>query len=129
MLIYEYADARGDGAISRWMRRELGTVQRARLAEKIDRLSDADPRLQPSFVRGPIAGHIYKLHVTAGRVAMRPLLCKGPIDMKNEWTLLLPAVEQGGKLLPADAITEANRRRAQVAADPRNRRRRYEEPD
>ena len=128
MYIYEYTDRHGVGVITDWMRRRLQRVQRVRLASKIDLLSRIDAGLQASFVKGPIGGHIYKLKVLAGRVQLRPMLCKGPIDNANEWTLLFPAIERGDQLEPADAVEKAEARRQEIIAD-RRRRKVYEEPD
>jgi hypothetical protein len=52
---------------------------------------------------------------------LRPMLCRGPIDMDREFTFLLGAIEKGG-VLDVDAM-EAEARRQEILADPENRRR------
>ena len=53
---------------------------------------------------------------------LRPLACKGPIDIENEWTILVPVIEVGGEY-PAGAFADAEARRLEIIADPQNRRR------
>ena len=63
-------------------------------------LARSGSELGPQLLAGPVRSkkskkavpHIYKLRLNGDR-ALRPLLCKGPIDMDQEFTLLLGAVE------------------------------------
>jgi len=64
---------------------------------------------------------ISKLRVR-GNVQLRPMLCCGPIDVKAEFTLLCGAKEIGGKIIPKDADRLALSRKAEVAAQPEQRR-------
>jgi hypothetical protein len=95
-----------------WVRKER-IQKRARilLDQKIDLLREHGPELPPGLLSsGPIdGGHIYKLKVK-GPVMLRPLLCKGPLAMKEEYTLLQGAIERNDVLPPGDiAQAEANR--------------------
>ena len=62
---------------------------------------------------------IYKM-VIHGDVMLRPLLCRGPIDPEIEYTLLLGAIERGGKL-PTGAPQQAEDNRLTVVNDPSRR--------
>jgi hypothetical protein len=70
---------------------------------------------------GPICDSIYKLKVK-GNVQLRPLLCKGPINNDEEFTLLIGAKEVQGELQPDGVEYKAIERREGVIADPENRR-------
>jgi len=54
------------------------------------------------------------------------MLCKGPIGMNEEFTLLLGAKEVGGKLVPRRADALAGDIRQAVMTDPANRRKEHE---
>lgn len=61
-----------------------------------------------------------------GNVQLRPMLCEGPVDVKSEFTLLLGAIEVGGKLQPRGADALANDIKQAIKADPANRRKEHE---
>lgn len=94
---------------------------RAALNQKLDRLIQIPFQLaiETKFLAGPIHEHIYKLVVHAD-VMLRPMLCRGPFDMEGEYTLLLGAVETGGKL-PDGSKEKARENREVVLADPSRR--------
>src|ERR1035437_1690944 len=110
--LYDFLDHRLNNVILQWVRDEKITVRdRAALNQKIRRLAQMDYELaiQTKLLAGPIHKHVYKL-VIHGDVMLRPMLCRGPIDNELEYTLLLGAVEVGGKLpLGAKEQAEANR--------------------
>lgn len=106
--------------ILRWAKdTRLTTRDRAALNQKLDRLHqlDFDLAIGTKLLAGPIAKqrHIYKL-VIHGDVMLRPLLCRGPIDPETEYTLLLGAIERGGKL-PKEAPQHAEENRLIVLKD------------
>lgn len=78
-----------------------------RLNQKLDRLAQIDFELaiQTKFLAGPVYKSIYKLVIKAD-VQLRPMLCRGPVDVEREYTLVLGAVETGGKL-PSGAKEKA----------------------
>ena len=78
--------------------------------------------LIPGLVEGPIRGfrHIYKLKI-GGKVRLRPLLCKGPIDNENELTLLMGATERDYRYDPFNAPSTAENRRQEIMVDIRRR--------
>jgi hypothetical protein len=118
--LYDYVDARGVNSFKEWSSR-LEKTDLARLNSKLDMLGK-EPALPPQLLAGPLAGvPIYKLRIN-GRVALRPMLCKGPVDKDAEFTLLFGAFERDRKLVPGDAVSQAEARRKKVIASPRQRR-------
>jgi hypothetical protein len=118
--LYDYVDERGVNSFEEWSNR-LEKKELARLNSKLDMLR-TEPALPPQLLAGPLEGvPIYKLRIN-GRVALRPMLCKGPVDKDGEFTLLLGAVERDGKLVPGNAVSQAESRRQKVIANPRQRR-------
>jgi len=120
--LYDYLNQRGDNEVADWTR-GLQKSDRARLNQKLDMLERYGiDGLPPKLVAGPLGGHrhIYKLRID-GSVAMRPMLCKGPIDMNREFTLLLGATERDRVLDPMDAPRRAEQRRTEIIANPTRR--------
>jgi len=104
--------------ILRWVRDErLTSRDRAALNQKLDRLSQTDFQLaiDTKLLAGPIYKNIYKLVIHAD-VMLRPMLCRGPYKNQLEYTLLLGAVETGGKL-PQGSKEKAESNRQIVIAD------------
>jgi hypothetical protein len=127
--IYEYLED-GRSAIHKWLKEENITERdRGQLVAKMDMLAKDGTDLWPGLLAGPIASkkqpkklkpsHIYKL-VVHGQRMLRPLLCRGPVDMNGEFTFLIGAIEKGN-VLNADAI-DAELRRQEVIADPEHTR-------
>jgi len=127
--IYEYLE-RGESTIGRWLREEDITERdRGQLVSKMDMLALQGMDLLPGLLAGPIASkkkrdriqsHIYKL-VVHGQRMLRPMLCRGPVDMGGEFTMLIGAIEVGG-ILNVD-VAEAEVRRQEVIANPEETRR------
>jgi hypothetical protein len=130
--IYEYvAQGEDKTAIGKWLiEKDIQDRDRGQLMQKMDMLAMHGPELPPGLLAGPIASkkfpkrlkpsHIYKL-IVHGQIMLRPMLCRGPVDMDGEFTFLIGAVEVGG-VLDVDAM-EAEILRQEVIADPENRRR------
>lgn len=115
--LYDYLDAGGKNDFEAWCR----TLQKGDLGKlnaKLKMLEDHGLGLLPQILAGPLRGypHIYKLKIN-GRVALRPLLCKGHIDNDSEFTLLKGAFEVGGEWDPRTAPSEAVTRRDEGLAD------------
>ena len=117
--LYDYVDNRGISDFESWSR-TLEKRDRARLSAKLRMLETAGPELPPQLLAGPIKGHIYKLRIN-GQVALRPLLCKGPINNDEEFTLLMGAIERDRKLEPRNAPDIAERRRQEILNNPTRR--------
>jgi len=71
------------------------------------------------LLAGPIYKHVYKLVIHAD-VMLRPMLCKGPINVDTEYTLLFGVVEKGGKL-PTGSKERAENNRETILKDPARR--------
>jgi hypothetical protein len=119
--LYDYVTAGGDNDIKDWAE-SLQKPDLARLNRKLKMLEDNGPNLGPGLLAGPIKGyaHIYKLRMT-GSVALRPLLCKGPINNETEFTLLKGAFEIGSAWEPSNARSEAVIRRETIRTNPSSR--------
>ncbi|HEX9828484.1 MAG TPA: hypothetical protein VGA80_17945 [Flavobacteriaceae bacterium] len=110
--IYNYVDHRGNNAIKIWMQ-SLEKNDRARLDQKIDMLSTNGPDLPPGLLSDTKLRHIKKIRLN-GKVAIRLMLCKGPINNNIEFTLLYGAREQDRQLIPWDAVERAEIRRQEI---------------
>jgi len=77
--------------------------------------------IKSKLLHGPIQKqkHIYKLRIQTN-VAMRPLLCRGPIENLTEYTLLLGIEEKNDKL-PDGAVQKAETNRQAILANPARR--------
>jgi hypothetical protein len=125
--LYEWVDHRGRGILTDWKR--IQKIQRWKVDQKLLMLRKADvtpgqSSLPPGLLAGPGIGgfaSIYKLKIK-GNVALRPMLCLGPLDRDAEWTFLAQAVERDDVLDPADAAAIAEDRRQQILADNLRRR-------
>jgi len=107
---------RNENLILAWGRNQT-KKDRAKLNQKFRRLVQMDFKLavDTRLLAGPIYEHIYKL-VIHGDVMLRPMLCKGPLENDSEYTLLLGAVEVGGKL-PAGSREKAEENRNAILQD------------
>jgi hypothetical protein len=118
--LYDYVARDGTNAFKAWTK-TLQKDELAKLNQKLDMLR-REPELPPLLLAGPLERKpIYKLRIN-GRVALRPMLCKGPIDNDSEFTLLMGATERDRVLDPEDAVDQAADRRAEVIANPTRRR-------
>ncbi len=85
----------------RLTKRDIGQLNH----QKLDMLQRQGMDLPPKLLAGPIkskknkklVSHIYKLIIHGDRM-LRPMLCKGPIEMEKEFTMLLGAIEVGNVL-------------------------------
>jgi hypothetical protein len=118
--LYDYVNEKGVNEFREWTK----TLQKndlAKLNAKLDMLR-REPELPPNLLAGPIDGlPIYKIRVN-GQVALRPMLCKGPVNNEKEFTLLFGAKEQNRVLVPSDAVIQAAARRVEVKSFPAKRR-------
>ena len=119
--LYDYIDERGINQFEQWSR-GLESGDRAKLHRKLKALEDTEPGLIPGLLSGPINGypHIYKLRI-GGKVRLRPLLCKGPIEKDSELTLLMGATERDWKWNPHNAREVAVARRQEILNNPERR--------
>ena len=118
--VYDYRDHRGQNPVRQWCER-LEKPDLARMNKKIDLLETNGMDLCPGLA-GPLHGspHLYKIKIN-GSVAARLLLCKGPVRMETEYTLLVGAFERDDKL-PEGTLETAESYRQDVIRDPAKRR-------
>lgn len=122
-ILYDYVSA-ARNEFRAWTTR-LEKPQRAKLNAKLDMLAQLGMDLLPQVLTGTDTPGIMKMRVK-GQVQLRPMLCRGPIDDHQEFTLLLGAREVGGKLDPAGADATAGNYRGEVLANPQQRREKHE---
>lgn len=121
-LLYDYIDARNINDFQKWTQC-LESRYRAMLNRKLKALEDETERgLLPGLIDGPLKGHphIYKLRL-GGRVRLRPMLCKGPVNNDTELTLLIGATERDSKFDPINAPVLAVARRDEIINDIKRR--------
>jgi hypothetical protein len=120
--LYDYVANGGRNLFKEWSE-GLQTADLARLNRKLEMLERNGPELGPGLLAGPIKrhAHIYKIKIN-GNVALRPLLCKGPIKNDKEFTLLMGAFERDRDWVPKNAPNLAEARREEVLADHKRRR-------
>jgi hypothetical protein len=121
--LYNYLDRRAINVVKEWTA-DFGKRDLAALNEKLDALQKVtDPlRELPGLIFGPgIGGHqeIWKLKIggSGSGNALRPLLCKGPVDKGGELTLLAGATERDGNLKPEGIEDIAEKHRKDIVND------------
>ena len=119
-LLYDYLDEHGESEIQPWLDK-LQKKERAKIDEKLDALQMYGEELRPHVLADTNERSILKLRVQGG-VKLRPLLCRGPIDAKAEYTLLAGAKEVGFVLQPKGVEKLAVERRNTVINEPNSRR-------
>jgi hypothetical protein len=118
--LYDYVDERGRNSIRDWTE-EYGRRQRAQLNSKLDQLA-ANGEDVGSNVLLRMSSTILKLKVRTKGVELRPMLCKGPLAVNDEFTILIGAREEEWALVPKDVVEQAEARRGEVLAAPQARR-------
>ena len=119
--LYDYIDSQGNNDFKDWSK-GLQKPELAKLNRRLKALEDNGLGLLPQMLAGPLQGypHIYKIKLN-GKVALRPLLCRGPIDNDGEFTLLKGAFEVGNQWVPTNARGEAVIRRQEVIDNQKRR--------
>jgi hypothetical protein len=107
--LFDFVTERRVSVIAEWVKSErLSRRDVGQLNQKLDMLQIAGPSLPPKLLAGPIYKHIYKLILHGDRM-LRPFLCKGPVNMEGEYTLLLGAIEANFMLDKNPSEAEDNR--------------------
>lgn len=122
--LFDYRCPDGTNEFKTWTQ-SLQPTQRGKLDAKLDMLALLGSDLFPEVLTGTEVPGILKLRVK-GNVQLRPMLCKGPINVPREFSLLIGAIEVGGKLKPKNAANIAADRKEEIRNDPDNRRIRHE---
>ena len=113
--LFDYVTDKGINDFKIWTEK-LQKTQRAKLNARLDMLEKNGPDLFPHILTGTDTAGIQKLRVP-GKVQLRPMLCKGPINVKTEFTLLIGAIEKQDKLQPKKADQIADDRKKDVIKD------------
>lgn len=117
----DFLEVNGGNTIKTWTE-GLQKRDRARLNQKLDMLEQHGTGLPPRLLSQTGVPRIKKLRITGRKVpTLRPMLCQGPINNDEEFTLLQGAVEQDGELVPADALKRAKENREAVVKNPSRR--------
>jgi hypothetical protein len=124
--VYCFLSSGGRNVIREWLDQErVSLAQRAEFQVKITLLQNGGPEMVPGFItETPVAKDIYKAKIKGnkGKVQLRPMLCKGPFAMDEEFTFLCGAIEKDRKLVPKDCKEKAQRHREILIAEPIRRR-------
>lgn len=120
MILFDYVvEPLGRSPFRTWWK-GLQKAQRGQLLGMIDLLRMADADLAQGLIDGTAESGVFKLKV-GGKVRLRPLLCRGPVDASQEVTFLLGATERDFQLVPRGAEAKAAEYRDNLRADPRLR--------
>jgi hypothetical protein len=117
--LFDYVDLRKSNAIKEWTR-GLEKRSLAKLNRKLEILEQTGPDLAPGLLKGTRLRHVDKVKVE-GRVSHALLVCRGPIHLQEEMTLLLGVPEKDRKL-PLGSEQKADERRLEVAENALERR-------
>jgi hypothetical protein len=122
--IHDFINSKGLNEFNTWAK-GLQKYEKAKLREKLDKLILHGDDLHPQMLSDTPVPGIQKLRVH-GPVQLRPLLCKGPLNIDEEYTMLMGAKEIGSKWSPKDAPKSANGNKNEIISDPVNRRKKHE---
>jgi hypothetical protein len=122
--LFDYVGSNGTNEIKVWTE-NLQRAQLAKLNARLDMLSIHGHELFPDILTGSPTAGILKLRCR-GNVQLRPLLCDGPINIGNEYTLLVGAIEKGDRFMPPKADLTANKNKNAVIGDHKARRQKHE---
>lgn len=117
--LFDYVDSRGRNAMQVWAM-GLSKKDRARLDLRADLLEKEGDNLFPNILQSTRQRHILEIRVN-GQIALRPLLCRGPVTVDKEYTFLFGAVEQNRKYEPRDAPNRAEAIRLDLIGYPEKR--------
>lgn len=118
-VLFDYTDANGKNDIKKWTL-GLEKPERAKLNAKLDMLVSKGHELFPHVLTDTPTSGIQKLRVR-GKIELRPMLCKGPINHEKEFTLLIGATERDFCLVPDKADEKANERKQIIIKNPNRR--------
>lgn len=136
--LFDYIDEKGTNIITSWLK-QLPKQQLAKVNSKIKSLSQNGDQILPGFVTDAVGSRHIKEIVIGGNIALRLLLCRGPINTQYEnaksgngsktaigtapeFTFLLGAEERDGRYVPANAVQLAEAFRERVINNSDDRR-------
>lgn len=109
--LFDFADIKGN-RIQEWAA-DQPKAQIGKLNNRLDMLERAEADLVTGLLDGTSEPSIYKIKIQ-GNPKLRPMLCRGPVDVHAEFTILLGAREIQWKLVPP--ATDATKRRNLILA-------------
>lgn len=118
--VFDYVDNDGVNQIREWSE-GLEKRDLAKFNAKLDMLQKAGGSLPPKLLSHTGVPHIFKIRIN-GEVALRPFVCRGPINPESEFTILVGAHEKDRKLIPSDAKRIAQERRNEIIKNDARRR-------
>lgn len=119
--LFDYRDSNGVNVMQHWATQmSMQKRDRARLDSKIDMLQRVEDNLPPGLLHPTRCKPIMHL-VVNGKVALRPMLCRGPFDHEKEFTFLFGTTERDRKLVDRDAPERALQNREDLIRHPENR--------
>lgn len=136
--LFDYIDEKEANVITSWLK-GLPKPQLAKVNSKIVSLRQNGDQILPGFVTDAVGSKFIKEIVIGGNIALRLLLCRGPIKMQYapsksgngnkppigtapEFTFLFGAEERDGRYVPDNAVQIAEAFREQVIGNPDDRR-------
>lgn len=122
--LYDFICRNGANEVQQWIK-SLQPPLRAKLNQKLDMLSMSGEELFPHVLTDAGAPGILKIRVQGG-VKLRPLLCRGPVAVGREYTILMGAKEVGDKWSPSGAPEKAGQMKQELLADINGRRVKHE---
>lgn len=118
--LFDYRDSTGN-IMQLWAdEMPMQKRDRARLDNRIDLLERVEDNLPPGLLHNTRCKHIMHL-VVKGQVTLCPMLCRGPSDMKKEFTFLFGATEKDRKYVPRNAPAGAEKNRIELTLNIRKR--------
>jgi hypothetical protein len=118
--IWEFLANGRHRVIRTWLDDErISSQDRAKMDVSLNRLRMLDFALvSHKLLAGPLTGKTYKLRLRCENRELRPMLCRGPVGSPQDYTLLLGAIEVGGRLKPHDAEDRAAANRGTLIENP-----------
>lgn len=121
VLLFDFTTLDGDNVLQTWADDlPLQKRDRGRLDAKIDLLETVGDDLPPKLLQSTKARHIMEIAAN-GDVAVRVMLCRGPLDMKTEFTFLYGTTEKNRKYVQRDALERADKNRSELIYTPTRR--------
>jgi hypothetical protein len=121
VYLYDFIDLHNRSVVHEWADGlPMQKRERGKLDSKIDMLEKEGDNLPPGLLQPTRCRHIKEIAVKGG-VAIRIMLCRGPFDMKREFTFLYGCTEKNRKYVPKDSPERAEGNRIELEANEKRR--------
>lgn len=118
--IYVFLGNNDENVIAAWAL-GLQKKEKAKINFKVDMLAQKGEELFPSILTPTVEPNIKEI-VINGRIALRLMICRGPLNMDgSEFTLLLGSQEKDKKYIPRNAPGKAEEHRQIIIRNPNRR--------